>query len=582
MGARRQQYRHAQVYAAFAGGGLPRVIAHYKHRAMAPVRWFQAARTHPIQSFAAALFLYLWNATGHFILAILLTSVLVPAGIALWFEYRRRRTGLTYKQAAQQIQMQKRIKSRWAKACIAGGITANKTANKGVTIPPLTKITADKGDVTARIYTGQYAIPSTDVAKNLVRIAETIGCREVTMRHNMGVIDLRFCYTNPLEKVVKPADLRVVRKGLVPFGVTESGDPITIPVINKDGESEFRSVLIGGVPGAGKSSALWAILAGFIAQRIPVRLWVIDPAGGVELSELGKAMREGRGTDLFRVHRYARTVAEAEVVIAEMADVLEERLREMDDAGVRLHKPTPEAPLEILVVDEMLLLKKLFKTGAESKLGQMHAIWRKAGMGSIDCTQLAEKTTLGELRELIPMRIAFRMNTRGQTVTILGDDQADMGPAHSIPRGQAGVGYVYDGVTDSMRKFRAVRITDVQTKQIAMGVAPDGLEDYGKEPPEPEGLHALYRLNTKPDRDGSRKRLYIGISNEPARRFDEHRKDKRWAKDVDWADATRNLAWYPTRADALAAEAEAIRDELPVHNKVHNQDNPARELEVVA
>jgi predicted GIY-YIG superfamily endonuclease len=582
MGARRQQYRQAQVYAAFAGGGLPRVIAHYKHRAMAPVRWFQAARTHPIQSFAAVLFLYLWNTTGHFILAIALTAVLVPAGIALWFEYRRRRTGLTYKQAAQQIQMQKRIKSRWAKACIAGGITANKTANKGVTIPPLTKITADKGDVTARIYTGQYAIPSTDVAKNLVRIAETIGCREVTMRHNMGVIDLRFCYTNPLEKVVKPADIRVVQKGLVPFGVTDDGEAITLPVLNKDGESEFRSTLIGGISGSGKSSVLWAILAGLIAQGIPVRLRVSDAAGGVELWQLGKAMEQSLGTDLFRVYRYAENKAQTDAMIKEMLADMNARMATMRANEVRKHKPTVAEPLDLLIIDEMIIIKSLIKAGADSDLGQMLSVCRKAGFGVIGCTQLSEKITLGEVRELMPMRMAFRMNTRPQTITILGDDQADTGPAHTIPRDQQGVGYMYDQGTDSMRKFRAIRITDVQAKQIAMGVAPDGLEDYGKEPPEPEGLHALYRLNTKPARDGSRKRLYIGISNEPARRFDEHRKDKRWAKDVDWADATRNLAWYPTRADALAAEAEAIRDELPVHNKVHNQDNPARELEAVA
>jgi predicted GIY-YIG superfamily endonuclease len=258
-----------------------------------------------------------------------------------------------------------------------------------------------------------------------------------------------------------------------------------------------------------------------------------------------------------------------------MRGAMDKRLKEMKAQGVRLHKPTPEQPMDILIIDELLLLGKLLKEGVHSDLGQIMTVGRKAGFSVIACTQIGEKVQLGALRELFPRRICFRTNTREQTETILGSGgRADMAAAHRISDRTPGVGYCYDDSTGQMVKFRSAYFTDAQTQQIAQGELPAGMEHF-LAPPEPEGDHAVYRLNTRAARDGSRKRLYVGISNEPARRFEEHRRDKRWAKDVDWADATLGLKWYPSRAEALAAEAEAIRDELPVHNKVHNQDNPA-------
>jgi hypothetical protein len=582
MGARRRQYRQAQLYSAFAGGGIPGAIAHLKHRFRRwnPMYWVQAARTHPIQSFALAAFLLLWNYTGQMLLAVALTAVVVPGGIALWFDYRRRKTGITYKEAAKRLQMEKRVKARWVAACLATGITANrKTANGTTMVPPLTSIKFDKGDVTARVYTGQYAIGTKKVGAALETIADTVQCREVTMKTvNPGVIDLRFCWANPLEKVVKPANLPLAPKGMIPFGVTDSGEAICIPVINEEGEAVFRSTLVGGVSGSGKSSTLWALLNGFIINDVPVRLRVSDAAGGVELWQLAKAMESQLGTDRFRVIRYAETKAETEAMIKEMAGEMFTRLADMKAKEIRLHKPTVAEPMDILVVDEMLLLKSILKTGADSDLGQMLSICRKAGFGVIACTQLAEKATLGELRELFPMRIAFRMNTRPQTITILGDDQADAGPSHTIPRNAQGVGYMYDQATDSMRKFRSVYITDLMAKQIAQGIAPEGLENYGKEPPKPERMRAVYWHYSYPDPvTGGRTLWYVGSANDPDERFKQHAKDRksrRWWKKTDHS--ARRIEWYPTQAEGFAAEWAAIDRDQPLYNDKGNRDNPAR------
>lgn len=69
--------------------------------------------------------------------------------------------------------------------------------------------------------------------------------------------------------------------------------------------------------------------------------------------------------------------------------------------------------------------------------------------------------------------------------------------------------------------------------------------------------HALYRFYGE---DG--KLLYIGITNDPGRRFAEHTKEKHW-----WT-RIRNISvdWYKSRGAVLAAEKRAIGTESPLYN----------------
>jgi predicted GIY-YIG superfamily endonuclease len=559
--------------AVLAGGGTAYVASHYRRKTAKTRSWFRAAAEWRTQAFVFIGFCYLWGKTGSLIAAALLTALLAGGGVSAWYWWRHKKTGITYRDAAKQMRQRKSLEQKWNHAILEG----TSFVKAGGTVPPLKNIAFDAGDITARVYTGSYAIATDKFAPHLPLIAEVVGCRDIRYTSPApGVMDLRFCFSDPLGKVVEPCHLRPTRPGVAPFGLTDRGDVMGIPVLNKDGEAVFVPILVGGVSGSGKSSGgIWAPLDGFIAATIPSRFRVVDPAGGVELGALGDAFEKGLRSDLFSVHDYTNTSTGAAEVITRMRGAMDKRLKDMKAQGVRLHKPTPDQPMDILIIDELLLLGKLLKEGVHSDLGQIMTVGRKAGFSVIACTQIGEKVQLGALRELFPRRICFRTNTREQTETILGSGgRADMAAAHRISDRTPGVGYCYDDSTGQMVKFRSAYFTDAQTQQIAQGELPAGMEHF-LAPPEPEGDHAVYRLNTRAARDGSRKRLYVGISNEPARRFEEHRRDKRWAKDVDWADATLGLKWYPSRSEALAAEAEAIRDELPVHNKVHNQDNPA-------
>lgn len=67
---------------------------------------------------------------------------------------------------------------------------------------------------------------------------------------------------------------------------------------------------------------------------------------------------------------------------------------------------------------------------------------------------------------------------------------------------------------------------------------------------------ALYRLFSPAEL------LYVGITDNLKVRFRQHRAKKAW-----WPEVTRKtVEWYPTRAEARAAELTAIRTEDPRHN----------------
>jgi DNA-binding transcriptional regulator YhcF (GntR family)/predicted GIY-YIG superfamily endonuclease len=68
---------------------------------------------------------------------------------------------------------------------------------------------------------------------------------------------------------------------------------------------------------------------------------------------------------------------------------------------------------------------------------------------------------------------------------------------------------------------------------------------------------ALYRLYNK-----RHQLLYVGITKDPRTRFAAHAAEKPWWPEV----VRRDLEWFTTRTAALAAEAEAIRNEKPDEN----------------
>jgi hypothetical protein len=64
--------------------------------------------------------------------------------------------------------------------------------------------------------------------------------------------------------------------------------------------------------------------------------------------------------------------------------------------------------------------------------------------------------------------------------------------------------------------------------------------------------------------------LYIGVAKYFGRRWHQHAQAQPW-----WPEVRRQAVdWYPSRAEALAAETSAIKAEFPRYNVAHNGPRP--------
>lgn len=81
-------------------------------------------------------------------------------------------------------------------------------------------------------------------------------------------------------------------------------------------------------------------------------------------------------------------------------------------------------------------------------------------------------------------------------------------------------------------------------------------------------MHTLYRFYAADD-----SLLYVGITNNPARRFSKHRDEKDW-----WLDVTRiEMEQFDSREALLSAEKVAIKTESPALNIRLNRGTPRPE-----
>jgi hypothetical protein len=129
--------------------------------------------------------------------------------------------------------------------------------------------------------------------------------------------------------------------------------------------SMTTSLLIGGASESGKSNLVWYLLSQLNDLQVPYRLWVIDPAGGVELSDL-------ENSPLTR--QYVDRVSQISSIVQKFRESMDKRLASMKQRRIRRHFPTLSEPLEIMLIDELLLCKKELHNGdADSPLGEVLA-----------------------------------------------------------------------------------------------------------------------------------------------------------------------------------------------------------------
>jgi len=245
--------------------------------------------------------------------------------------------------------------------------------------------------------------------------------------------------------LIDPARLLDVLAGLT-VGVLEDGSSWRLRL-------RGAHVLIAGTTGSGKSSLLWAIVAGLSTAIHTglVRVTWLDPKGGMEATP-------------------ARPLAQVVDRVEDMAEALEQLVVELDErarglaGSSRQHTPSVRSPHRVVVVDELATLTALAdaKTArrVEAALGALLSRGRAVGFTVITTTVDPSKDVV-RWRGLHAVRVAFRLDEPIQVDMVLGDGALHRGATcDRIPLSTPGVCFVrIDGVPDPLRA-RATYVPD--------------------------------------------------------------------------------------------------------------------------
>ncbi|MCW3040044.1 MAG: cell division FtsK/SpoIIIE [Solirubrobacterales bacterium] len=263
-----------------------------------------------------------------------------------------------------------------------------------------------------------------------------------------------------LDPIPLPPSRPYLGRGVVELGIREDGQPWSLSFQSCSG------VLVAGMPGAGKSGTLRALLAGLVgAPRTEVA--GIDLKAGVELGPWEPAMLT-----------LATSLAEAVAVLEEGVDLLDRRFHLMRAAHVvdvtELHHSV-EHPMRVIVVDEAADLfaappgDRAAKELTDRAVAAAVTIARKGRAGSVRivlATQKPDATTIPTvLRDQLGPRIAHRTPTRQHAETILGG-LVDLTQAPwQIPPNLPGVALVAGSEPEPLLA-RAYQVTSEDVRRI--------------------------------------------------------------------------------------------------------------------
>lgn len=214
----------------------------------------------------------------------------------------------------------------------------------------------------------------------------------------------------------------------IDFGFDRLGRPVTVQLVE-------RSMLCGGVPGAGKSGVV-NLLTGVGALDCRVHLHLFD----------------GKEVELVPWRNCAETFVGSDPVTA--ADALEglvrigrDGLKRLRDSGYR--KVANGAELDLVVIDEVDAFlhtgRKALDERNSNALREILVRFRAVGMILVASTAKPSSDVIStSLRDLFSVRFALRCTTPQASDTILGSGMASAGfSAAKIDLAFRGVGFLY-------------------------------------------------------------------------------------------------------------------------------------------
>lgn len=216
----------------------------------------------------------------------------------------------------------------------------------------------------------------------------------------------------------------------LPIGLDLDGEPIALSLFHT--VLGGTSLLIGGVPGTGKTNALRIVLAG-LAQT-PAQVVVIDPTGGAEAG-LWRPRLSASVVD-------ADAVATAEL-LHEVLSLIERRGRLLS-AGV----VTGDFPPVVVVCDELAELGAAGTPKQQDEvrtlLRRVVALGRKANVACVFATQRTTSSSIDvTTRSLVAWRLALaHPGDRYGSEALLGPGRY---AAADLSKESRGLGYLTDG-----------------------------------------------------------------------------------------------------------------------------------------
>lgn len=299
-----------------------------------------------------------------------------------------------------------------------------------------------------------------DVAKVEETLASDLKARRVRSvvnPTNRNRVILVISKGDPFEdsiwRTTLPNTLRTSLWDPIPVGVNEDDEVVTINLV------EHASLLVGGLPGGGKSVVLTHLVA-HAALDPMVDLWLLD----------------GKDNDLapwvYCARRYVgREPYEAIILLEMLITEMDMRYEQMRQRDIRKVTRDDSFRLQVLVIDELSTysagLDKKDSARFVERLRDVVARGRAAGIIVIAATQRPSVDIVpAALRDLFGFRWALRCTTRDASDTVLGVGWAARGySADDIDAGQPGVGILLHegGLPVRLRSFF---LSDLETKNI--------------------------------------------------------------------------------------------------------------------
>lgn len=351
----------------------------------------------------------------------------------------------------------------WTAICTLHGLTA--TLGEHILVPTLRSATigATCDMIEVQILIGQSVA---DWQSKAPALAEAFRARRLTIRSTSPreitiTAHHRDALANPvaLHRSTRRTRVNPARIGV---GVTETGKWWRLPVLG-------HHILIAGATGSGKGSVLWSLVAG-LAPGIWAgwtRVLVVDPKGGMEF---------GRGQKLFSRFAYDNGHETVELLRA-ATKIMQQRAQRLR-GHTRLHSPSVDEPLIVLIVDEIASLTayigdRKIRAETEQLLGLLLSQGRAVGVSVVAAVQDPSKDVV-PIRQLFSIRIGMRMTETSQTAMVLGAAARDAGGVcDQILTTTPGVGYVCEDGTAEPLRVRAFHVTDADIDYLTAQFAPE-------------------------------------------------------------------------------------------------------------